>query len=95
MYNETCYEIHQSAASINGTEIMPEIERGYFQPSESMIDLTEVFIERIVTKFKDDGVDVQVQRQPNGITLFLGVNEVYSLYNNGVVAELKFKGYTQ
>ena len=67
-------------------------ERGYFGPSQAMLDLTEKFITRVEEVFNAKGIYVQVARQPNGVA-FLAENEVYSLSNDGITAELQFRGF--
>ncbi len=71
---------------------MAKIERGYFEPSETFLALSDKFAEAVIAKFKGMGVSLIVQKNQNGSFVFTAADEVYVLHNDGVCAVLEFIG---
>ena len=69
-------------------------ERGYFNPSRAMLDLTNVFIETLKAKLEQE-IIIQVL-SPHKTLIFIMVDtniaEVYGIINDGISAQWMYQG---
>ena len=75
-------------------------EKGYFNPSESMLQLTQTFLLELKKRIKEKhNVDVVWRKQGGQTIIFIPLTntmaEMYTLRNDGYVAEWQFHGHTQ
>lgn len=72
---------------------MSIVDSGWFGPSQTFLNLTDKFIEAIIDRCTQRGLQVDVRKYPHGEVHFIVGDEIYSHKNNGVDASVEFVGF--